>query len=190
MPTAIVPTQLSVDCASRRNFEAFRKNSAYMGLAGVVNLSAVRGRWGTYNAGNLFLFPWLKPKGLALGGGKVWNAYCPTNATQAMASSPIRGATLPQDEYFCRFVLQAPLNQFIGFSVDVPHEDFRPHMTWLSNVDKLTDGQGIGIDWTSCNLNDPWFAGSRWIPSTEQCQGSAWRKVIVDGLNRASATVC
>src|SRR3954470_12895841 len=59
-----LPMRLSVDCASKRNFQMFRQNSAYMGLTGVVSMSAVRGRYGSYPAGNLFLFPWLKAKGL------------------------------------------------------------------------------------------------------------------------------
>src|SRR5690349_13331892 len=57
------PTFLSVDCASKRNFQLFRKASDYVGLAGVVSMSFVRGSQGSYSAGNLFLFPWVKPKG-------------------------------------------------------------------------------------------------------------------------------
>src|SRR5262245_1147366 len=60
---AFLPTQLTVDCASRSNFRLYRKNSAYMGLVGVVNMTYLRNKYGAFEAGNLFLFPWLKPKG-------------------------------------------------------------------------------------------------------------------------------
>ena len=85
---AFLPNMLTVDCASRRNFQLFRQNSAYLGLAGVVSMSFVRGKLGSYEAGNLFLFPWLKPKGQALGAGKVWNSVVPTSATAVRAGKP------------------------------------------------------------------------------------------------------
>jgi hypothetical protein len=181
---------LTVDCASKRNFQLFRQNADYLGLAGVVSMTFVRGRIGSYQAGNLFLFPWLKPKGAALGAGKVWNAVVPTHATAFNAASPVPGSTLPQDEFFCRVLLQAPWKYFIGFAADVPFSKADAQRPWFANVDKLADGKGVGIDWTSANLNDPWFGGSRAIPDTEACYGSAWRKLIVDGLNQASVGAC
>src|SRR5712671_4164611 len=36
------PTWLSVDCASKRNFQTFRRNPDALGLAGVVSMSFVR----------------------------------------------------------------------------------------------------------------------------------------------------
>src|SRR5947208_1630761 len=75
---SFLPNRLTVDCASRLNFRLFRQNAAYLGLAGVVSMTFVRGRFGSYPAGNLFLFPWLKPKGVALGAGKAWNSVVPT----------------------------------------------------------------------------------------------------------------
>ena len=59
---------------------------------------------------------------------------------------------------------------------------------WFTNV-KLADAS-VGIDWTSSNLNNGWFGGSRTIPSTADCNGGQWRKLIVDGLNQASAAIC
>src|ERR1700719_1985734 len=58
-----LPNRLTVSCASRRNFRVFRQNSDYLGLAGVVSMTLVRGSLAAYEAGSLFLFPWLKPKG-------------------------------------------------------------------------------------------------------------------------------
>jgi hypothetical protein len=182
-----LPSRLTVDSASRQNFQAFRRYSDYLGLAGVVSMTFVRGNVGTYPAGNLFLYPWLKPKGQAV--REPWPAAVPTDATQFFSSSPIPGATLPLDEYFCRVVLQAPLTSFIGFQVDQPLSAADGNPTWFTNVDKLADGKSAGIDWTSANLNEPWFGGSRWIPNTDTCRGKAWRQVIIDGVNQASVGV-
>jgi hypothetical protein len=181
-----LPNRLTVSCASRRNFRAFRQNSDYLGLAGVVSMTFVRGRLGSYEAGNLFLFPWIKPKGK----GKAWPAAVPTNATLFVNSSPIPDATLPVDEYFCRFVLQAPWASFIGFQLDKPFSASDARLAWFSNADKLADGQGVGIDWTSANLNNPWFGGSNWIPNSDMCSGKAWRQLIVDGLQQTSVGAC
>lgn len=185
-----LPNRLTVSCASQRNFRAFRQNSDYLGLAGVVSMTLVSGKLGSYQAGNLFLFPWLKPKGQALGQGRVWPAVVPTNATLFVNSSPIPNATLPLDEYFCRIVLEAPWKSFIGFQVDKPFSPSDGSLAWFSNVNKLADGQGVGIDWTSANLNNSWFGGSHWIPDSDTCSGNAWRKVILDGINQASAAAC
>jgi hypothetical protein len=187
---AFLPARLTVDCASRNNFKQFRQNAGYLGLAGTVSMSSVRGKFGSYPAGNLFLFPWLKPKGVALGQTKVWGALMPTSATAAKQASPIPNATLPQDEYFCNVVLQASPNVFIGFAADVPFNTLEAQLGLYTNVDQLADGQPMGLDWASSNLNNPWFGGSRAIPETEVCNGSAWRKLIVDGLNQASVGAC
>ena len=186
-----LPNRLSVDCASRMNFRLFRKNPAYLGLAGVVSMTYVRGSQGSYDAGNLFLFPWLKPKGAAQ--GIIWPSVAPVDATQYMQASPIPNENLPVDEYFCRIVLQAPWSAFIGFALEAsagPPAKNAPQSAWLTKVDKLADGAPVGIDWTSSNLNRPWFGGSSWIPNNETCNGAAWRKVIVDGLNQASVGAC
>jgi len=183
---AFTPNRLTVDCASKRNFQIFRQNTDYLGLAGAVSMSTVRTKQGSFQAGNLFLFPWLKPKGQ----GRILPALVPASATQVVNGSPIPNATLPLDEYFCRLIIQAPWTSFIGFQVDVPFGAVDAKLDWFTNVDKLADRKGIGIDWTSANLNNPWFGGSHWIPSTDACGGKAWRKLIVDGLNQASAGTC
>ena len=187
---SFLPNSLTVDCASRKNFQLFRQNSAYVGLAGAVSMTTVRGKLGTYQAGNLFLFPWLKPKGVALGPGKAWGAVVPANATAYAQADPVPNSLLPQDEYFCRLVLQAPINAFIGFAVDEPFglDDLR--LGYHSNVAALTDRKPAGIMWASSNLNHPWFGGSRRIPSTDICNGAAWRKLIVNGLQQASVGAC
>jgi hypothetical protein len=187
---SFLPNRLSVDCASRLNFRLFRQNTDYLGLTGIVSMTSVRGRLGSYSAGNLFLFPWLKAKGRALGQGKVWPAAVPISATQYLQASPVPVETLPIDEYFCRIALRAPWPMFIGFALDVPFGKDDAQLGWFSNVDKLADGAGVGIDWTSQNLNRSWFGGSNWIPNTTTCNGKAWRALIVDGLNQVSARVC
>ena len=181
-----LPQRLNVDCASRRNFQLFRKNTDDVGLAGVVSMSFVRGKYGDYNAGSMILFPWLKPKGR---NGAELPAAMPVNSTQFMSTAPIPDATLPLDEYVCNFRLQAPSATFIGFQVDVPYSRLEGRFDWFSNA-KLADGKGVGIDWTSSNLNNPWFGGSRFIPNKDTCNGPAWRKLIVDGLMQASTGLC
>jgi len=187
---AFLPNRLTVDCASRQNFRMFRENSTYLGLTGVVSMTFVRGKYGSYSAGNLFLFPWLKPKGRALRAAKQWGSVLPTSATASTSASPIPGATLPVDEYFCRIVLQSPWTSFIGVMVDEPYNKSDARLDWFSNVEKLADGKGVGIDWTSPNLNNPWFGGSRYIPNTDDCSGGVWRKLIAEGLMQASVPSC
>jgi hypothetical protein len=187
---AFLPARLTVDCATRRNFRLFRQNTAYLGLAGVVSMTTVRGKWGTYPAGNLFLFPWLKPKGQALGSAKVWGAVLPTNTSQFMSAAPIKDATLPVDEYFCQRLLQAPANSFIGFLLDGPASKLEARLGLYTNIDKLADGKAVGVDWASSNLNNPWFGGNRQIPATDTCNGNAWRQLIIDGMNQASTALC
>jgi hypothetical protein len=113
----------------------------------------------------------------------------PVNSVQFMSSAPIPDATLPLDEYFCSYRLQAPTAMFIGFQVDVPHSPLEGRFDWFTNA-KLADGKGVGIDWTSSNLNHSWFGGSRFIPNKDTCNGLAWRKLIVDGLMQASTGLC
>jgi hypothetical protein len=182
-----LPTRLNVDCASRRNFQVFRKNPDYVGLAGAVSMTFVRGKYGSYDAGSMFVFPWLKPKAQdRYGAGTMLSV----SSTQSISSEPIPDATLPLDEYFCNYRLQAPTPMFIGFHVDVPHSPVEGRFDWFSNVPKLADGKGVGIDWTSSNLNQSWFGGSRFIPNKDTCNGPAWRKLIVDGLMQASTPSC
>jgi hypothetical protein len=186
-----LPNRLTVDCATRRNFAHYRKNAAYQGLAGAVSMTYVKGRYGEYPAGNLFLFPWLNTKGVALGISKDWQTVMPTSLTKFVPAAPIRGWTLPLDEYFCRYLLEAPWQGFIGFRVDAPFPGKNsPTRPWRTNVAKLADGKPVGIEWTSSNLNSPWFGRSQWIPPTNDCRGNAWRALIVDGLNQACVGQC
>jgi hypothetical protein len=170
------------------NFRLFRKNPGYLGLAGVVSMTFVHGKHGSYTAGNLFLFPSLKPKGRVQ--KVVWPSVAPTDATQFIQASPIPNDHLPLAEYFCSFVLKAPWSHFIGFELDAPFGQGRAKLPWVTNVDKLADGGPVGINWTSPNLNRAWFGGNSCIPNTDTCNGLAWRKVIIDGLNQASVGAC
>jgi hypothetical protein len=187
---AFLPNRLTVDCASRRNFAIWRKNAQYMGLAGAVSMSFVRGKYGTFPAGNLFLFPWLNKQGQALGAAKDWQTVMPTSQTKVMTAAPIPNWRLPLDEYFLRYRLEAPIASFIGFRVDAPFNVQDARRAWYTNVAKLADGKGVGIGWNSSNLNAPWFGGSRWIPKTDTCNGKKWRALVADGLNQASVAAC
>jgi hypothetical protein len=180
-----LPQRLNVDCASRRNFQLFRKNTGDVGLVGVVSMSFVRGKYGSYDAGSMMVFPWLKPKAKTT----ALPAVVPVDRVQFLSSGPIPDATLPLDEYFCSSRLQAPNAMFIGFAVDVPYSKSDGRLDWFSNA-KLADGNSVGIDWTSSNLNHRWFGGSRFIPNEGTCNGAAWRKLIVEGLMQASTGLC
>ena len=184
------PNQLTVDCASRTNFQLFRKNPSYLGLTGVVSMTFVRGKWGEYPAGNLSLFPWVKKKGLALGTAYDWKSVMPISSTNSSVAAPIRGWTMPLDEYFVRYRLDAPAAAFIGFRVDEPFGLNDSRRPWFTNVAALADGKGVGIAWTSSNLNHSWFGGSRFIPKDDECGGATWRKLIIDGLRQASGALC
>jgi hypothetical protein len=189
---AFLPSHLTVDCASRQNFRTFRTYSKYLGLTGVVSMAVVAGQFGTYSAGNLLLFPWLKPAGqkLAAQQREKFSVVVPVGATVYISSSPIPDATLPLDAYFCSCVLQVPWTSFIGFEVDVPYSSLLPSEVWFTNVGRLADGDGVGINWTSSNLNASWFNGSTWILPTTVCNGTAWRKLIIAALDQASAGAC
>ena len=186
---ASLPNRLAVDCASRQNFRLFRQYPTFFGLAGVVSMTNAEGYWGTYASGSLLLFPWFKPDGLAQR-NVVFNAAFPISATTASPVRPIPGSTLPQDEYLCRYVLRAPSQKFIGFLVDTPLPVDQTRSGWCTNIPPLADGAGVAVDWTSSNLNQPWFGGSTVIPSTGDCHGDAWRALIADGLNQVSTNVC
>jgi hypothetical protein len=93
------------------------------------------------------------------------------------------------DEAFCQSVLYAPAGYFIGCVIDVPYSPVESRFAWFTSG-KLPDGLSVGIDWTSSNLNHPWFGGSRTIPDTADCNGAQWRKLIIDGLYQASASAC
>jgi hypothetical protein len=179
-----LPVRLNVDCASRRNFQLFRKYPKDLGLAGIVSMSFVRGKYGNYDAGSMIVFPWSKPKGVSRAG-----AVLPTSKTLFVSSTPIPDATLPLDEYVCNYRLQAPSATFIGFQVDASYSQLEARFDWFTNV-KLADGKSVGIDWTSSNLNNPWFGGNRCIPIDSTCNGAAWRQLIVDGLNQTSTGMC
>ena len=114
----------------------------------------------------------------------------PTSMTKFMTTKPTPNWQLPLDEYFLRFRLETPIANFIGFRVDVPFNLQDSRRPWFTNVEQLADGKPIGVAWTSSNLNDPWFAGNRWIPNSNDCKGNAWRALIIDGLNQASTGLC
>ena len=188
---SFTPNRLTVDCASRRNFAVWRKNAVYMGLAGCVSMTYVKGQYGEFPAGNLFLFPWLNAKGRALGAAKDWQTVMPTNLTRYVTAAPIPNWQAALDEFFIAFRLVAQKEKFIGFRVDAPFPDGKnPLRPWRTNIDKLADGKPAGIEWTSSNLNNPWFGGSQWIPPSDSCNGNAWRKLIVEGISQASVGVC
>ena len=183
--SSYVPARLTVDCASRQNFKVFRQYPKSLGLAGVVSRVVVTGKFGRYTAGNLFLFPWRKPNTPPVSATILF----PTSATQSSPAGPLARASVA-DAVFCGNILRAPLSAFIGFIVDNPFDADRARTGRFTNVAALPDGKPVGINWTSSNLNAPYFAGSRLIPGTALCDGGSWRKLIIDGLQQASEGAC
>ena len=149
-------------------------------------MSFVRGKFGSYDAGSMIVFPWLKPKGQ---NRAALSAVVPVNRVQFMPSGPIPTRPCRSMNIFAIIACRRRQAMFIGFQVDVPYSPLEGRFDWFSNA-KLADGKSVGIDWTSSNLNHPWFGGSRCIPNKDTCNGPAWRKLIVDGLMQASTGLC
>ena len=183
---SLLPPRQDVDSSNALNLRLFLRNRDTLGLAGVMSTRSVEGALGSYASGTLFLFPFNR-------GGSSQNvrAFLPGRdaAGGLIATAPMMPAGLPPDEYYCNYVLKAPRQSFIGFSVDTPHargEETRP---WRTNVDNIGNSS-VSIGWTSSNLNHPWFAGSHWIPDGDVGDGKYWRARIIEGVRQASARAC
>jgi len=179
-----LPQRLTVDCSAGPNLKIFLGNEDLYGLAGVVSMMPVTGDLGSYGYATMFLFPWLKRK-LPSATLMTLRAYLPDNTT----TTPLWAVGLPPEEQFCRYALRAPWQSFIGFTVDKPVAADKAKLPWYTNVDGIA-GNVLGICWTSANMNHPWFAGSRWIPGNEDCNGVYWRARIVEGLRIAAGSAC
>ena len=130
-------------------------------------------------AGYPYSPPVFSPDGrqLAVGGTEV------VSVLDAATGRAIHSLRLPENHHprMIRFLAD-------GKGLAVGSVDWRT-MAELT-VYNLADGKAVGIDWTSNNLNQTWFGGSRFIPKNDTCYGAAWRKLIVDGLMQASSSVC
>ena len=178
-----LPHRMNVDGSNASNLKLFLQNKETLGLIGVVSMTPVQGKLGRYASATMFLFPFKRRASDAdvhavLPGCSAARPPIPT-----VAMTP---GGLPPDEYFCNYVLEAPWQRFISFSVDAPFARGAEKRPWHTNVDNIGDGS-VGIGWTSSNLNHLWFAGSRWIPADDGGNGRYWRTRIIDGLRQASA---
>ena len=140
----------------------------------------VDGKLGSYPAGSLFLFPFNRD---ATSTSELAHLPGPDAARPLVKAAPMTTLGLPPDEFFCHYVLQAPWQSFISCTLDMPIAREIGAWPWHSNVE--IGGATIGVRWTSSNLNHPWFAGSRWIPESDD--GQIWRARIIDGVRRAAA---
>jgi hypothetical protein len=177
------PSRLNVAYAARRNLRAYLENESALGLAGLVSRTTVEGKLGSYAADALFLFPWTKSHAP----GSLPTAYLPVGAEEIATTTPFTPAGVALDEQFCRYVLQAPPENFIGFVVDTPVAAYLAHHPWFANVE-LPGGKRVGIRWTSGNLNPPWFAGSTWAPPDTR-DGAQVRNLVINGLREAASAV-
>jgi hypothetical protein len=163
------PYQLTFDCSVTNGLNLFLRNADMLGLVGLVCVRPVRG----YAYGRFLLAPWLKP----------------SDQPARPFTNVLRPTGIPIDEQFCVYGLRAPTSNFIGFLIDEPVSDRTAQLPWYTNVDNI-GGDSVSIEWVSINLNQPWFAGSRWIPEDKTCDGMYWRALVVDALRRAAAMLC
>lgn len=164
------------------NLGVFLEHKQSFALAGLMSMRSVDGELGSYAEGTLLLFPFKR---------RTVSAEAPAYLPGASAKKPlittaaIPAIGLPPDEHFCHYVLRAPRQSFIGFTVDTPLARGPDRWPWHTNVSLGDDA--VGVCWTSSNLNHPWFVGSRWIPADEQ--GSPWRARVISGLRQAAAVI-
>jgi hypothetical protein len=169
-----------VEVSNALNLRLFLKNTDAVGLAGVMSMRAVEGEFGKYSAATLVLFPFKR---------KAPAADMPAFLPGASAADPPRAAVamtslgFSPDEFLCRYVLKAALENFIGFELGARFAPGFNNRPWRSNI--AVGNAVVGARWSSANLNHRWFAGSHWIPDNDH--GEAWRGRIVDGLRRAAA---
>jgi hypothetical protein len=163
------PYRLVFDCSAANNLKLFLQNEDVLGLVGLVCVKPIRG----YAYGAFLLSAWLKP----------------SDRPTKPFPNVLRPIGIPIDEQFCVYGLRAPTSNFIGFLIDRPVSGTTEQLPWYSNVDNIMGGS-VSIDWVSINLNQPWFAGSRWIPDDKTCDGMYWRALVIDALRRAAAMPC
>jgi hypothetical protein len=200
---ALSPYSAGVNCSASQNYRLFQAYPKDLGLLGVVAIAPAKAQAANLRAGTMILFPYLRDEKPGPKPRASLQAYLPTGGKRAVLDP--KG--LPPDELFVRTVLMAPWTSFIGFTVQPPFDNaawidgdsntpseparfasdqaLRP---WRTNVDRLGPAKtaSVGIEWTSSNLNNAWFAGSQFIPADDNCAGNAWRRVIIDGLRQAS----
>ena len=172
-----------IDLANALNFELFVRSKNTLGLTAVMAMRPVQGEFGNYPAASLFLFPFMRGASSA-----DEPAFLPgaSAASPLIETAPMTTLGLAPDEFFCHYVLKAPWQSFIGCALDAPIAREIGVAPWHSN--EAIGDETIGIRWTSSNLNDRWFDGSRWIPESDD--GNAWRARIIQGVRRAAAMTC
>jgi hypothetical protein len=173
------PVSLRISLANALNFRLFAQNRSTLGLTAVMAMRPVDGRLGSYPASSLFLFPFNRD---ATSARELAHLPGPEAASPLIKTAAMTTHGLPPDEFFCHYVLKAPWQSFISCTLDAPVVRDIGTSPWHGNVE--IGGTTIGIRWTSSNLNHPWFAGSRWIPESDD--GQVWRARIIDGVRRAA----
>jgi hypothetical protein len=175
------PSRAYVEQANTLNLRLFLQNKDTLGLTGLLSMKPVEGELGSYGRDTLILFPF---KHRASGADLQAFLSGRSAAEPVVATVAMTPGGLSPDEYFCNYVLKAPRQSFISFSIGAPFVCGAQKRAWHTNVDNIGGGS-IGIGWTSSNLNHPWFAGSRWIP--DRGDGKYWRARIIEGVRQVSA---
>jgi hypothetical protein len=174
------PVSLRISLANALNFWLFAQNRSTLGLTAVMAMRPVDGKLGSYPSSSLFLFPFNRDGASAR---ELAHLPGPDAVRPLIKAAAMTTLGLPPDEFFCHYVLNAPWQSFISCTLDAPVAREIGTWPWHNNVE--IGGTTIGIRWTSSNLNHPWFAGSRWIPESDD--GQVWRERIIDGVRRAAA---
>ncbi len=182
LPGAVEFTRrANIDYASALNLDLFLQDTDRRGLVGLLSMTPVHGERGGYDAGALFLFPFKHAAS-----SREFAAFLPGSSAAAplVKTAAMTLGGLPPDDYYCSFVLKAPRQGFIAFSVGAPFTSGAQKWPWHTNVDDIR-GRSIGIGWTSSNFNHPWFAGSHWVP--DNGSGKIWRARIIESIRRVAA---
>jgi len=174
------PVSSQIRLASALNLRSFLRNRDTLGLSAVMAMQPVDGELGSYPAGSLLLFPFKRHAS-----SPDQPAFLPGSqrASPLITAVPMMTRGLAPDEFFCHYVLKAPWQSFISCEFGAPIAREIGLAPWHGNV--AIGDDIVGVRWTSSNLNDSWFLGSRWIPETDL--GKAWRARIIDGVRRAAA---
>lgn len=180
--SAAVLARAPLDLVNRLNLQVFLAGGNALRLAGLMSMEPIHGERGHYERASLLLFPFKREASAADATAFLPGADVAKPIIRTAAMDPLG---LPPDEFLCHYVLNAPRQSFIGFELGAPLPRDCANRPWHSNL--KVGGIVLGATWTSANLNDRWFAGSRWIPDDES--GRAWRDRIIGGLRRAAAAV-
>lgn len=175
------PPSRQIALANALNFLSFAQNREELALIAVMAMRPVDGKVGGYPSGSLLLFPFSLRHSQTSSAAAFLLGSGPGNSP--ITAAPMTTLGLPPDEFFCHYVIEASPHGFISCEVGAPIARDDSRGPWHGNV--VIAGETFGFRWTSSNLNDRWFGGSRWIPDDDN--GAVWRDRFIEGVRGAAA---